>query len=91
MDLFAAIALERGHLADLLDGLTDAQWTTESCCTGWTVEDVAAHTTVVWNYSSADYVKAGLKNRSTWFRPRKRSRRSISRHSTSAERSGARR
>ena len=71
MDLFAAIETERRQLADLLDGLSDEAWTASSCCDGWTVEDVVAHLTVVWNYSAADYVKGALKTPSTWFRPRR--------------------
>jgi uncharacterized protein (TIGR03083 family) len=31
------------RIADLLDGLDDAQWVTPSLCDGWTVCDVAAH------------------------------------------------
>jgi uncharacterized protein (TIGR03083 family) len=38
-----AIADERLKLADLLDGLTDEQWSTPSLCAGWTVRHVAAH------------------------------------------------
>lgn len=34
---------ERAALADLLSGLTEAQWLTPSACPGWTVRDVAAH------------------------------------------------
>lgn len=36
---------QRTTLADLLDGLDDAQWRTPSLCPGWTVRDVAAHLT----------------------------------------------
>ena len=70
MDLFAALADERRKLADVLGSLDDTQWNTASCCTGWTVEDVAAHLTVVWNYSALDYVRIATRNRSVWFRPR---------------------
>ncbi|MCV7424098.1 maleylpyruvate isomerase family mycothiol-dependent enzyme [Mycobacterium yunnanensis] len=34
---------EREDFADLLDGLTAAQWAAASLCAGWTVRDVAAH------------------------------------------------
>jgi uncharacterized protein (TIGR03083 family) len=34
---------ERLSLADLLEGLTDAEWSSPSLCTGWRVRDVAAH------------------------------------------------
>lgn len=38
-----AVAAERLSLADLLDGLTDAQWEQPSLCAGWRVRDVASH------------------------------------------------
>jgi uncharacterized protein (TIGR03083 family) len=34
---------QRLSLAELLDGLSDAQWETPSLCAGWRVRDVAAH------------------------------------------------
>ena len=34
---------ENEQLAELLGGLTAAQWQTPSMCAGWTVRDVAAH------------------------------------------------
>ncbi len=37
---------ERSRLADLLDSLSDQEWTHPSLCTGWTVKDVAAHLTM---------------------------------------------
>jgi uncharacterized protein (TIGR03083 family) len=37
------IAEQRLSLADLLAGLTDAEWETPSLCDGWRVRDVAAH------------------------------------------------
>jgi uncharacterized protein (TIGR03083 family) len=40
----ALARLERAEFADLLDGLTPAQWSAPSLCDGWTVRDVAAHT-----------------------------------------------
>lgn len=44
-DLEAAICVERAALADDLAGLTDAQWTHQSLCGRWTVEEVVAHLT----------------------------------------------
>src|SRR5690242_8889496 len=38
-----AIARERRSLADLLAGLTPAQWDAPSLCAGWRIRDVAAH------------------------------------------------
>ena len=69
MDLFAAIAAERLAVADLLDSLSDEQWSLDSCCDGWTIEDVAAHLTVVWNYSARDYFTRSIRQRGNWFRP----------------------
>jgi uncharacterized protein (TIGR03083 family) len=37
------IAAERLSLAELLDGLSGAQWETPSLCAGWRVRDVASH------------------------------------------------
>lgn len=37
---------ERLSLADLFEGLTDAQWAAPSLCAGWTAHDVAAHLTL---------------------------------------------
>lgn len=70
MDRFAAIAHERRAIAELLESLDDEQWSMPSCCGDWTIEDVAAHLTVVWNYTALDYFGRSIRNRSTWFRPR---------------------
>ena len=40
------IDAERLRLADVLEGLSEAQWATPSLCAGWTVRDVAAHLTM---------------------------------------------
>lgn len=69
MNRFGAIADERVAVADLLDSLSDEQSLTPSCCGEWTIEDVAAHLTVVWNYSALDYLKRAMHNRPTWFKP----------------------
>lgn len=44
--VWRAIDTERARLADLLDGLTDAEWETPSLCEGWRVRDVVAHLTL---------------------------------------------
>lgn len=41
--VFAAVAEERRRLAELIDGLDDAQLATPSLCEGWDVKTVAAH------------------------------------------------
>jgi uncharacterized protein (TIGR03083 family) len=42
-EIWRYVDSERASLADLLAGLTPAQWQTASICPGWTVQDVAAH------------------------------------------------
>ena len=40
---WAAVDRERQEIADLLDDLSDEQWSSPSLCAGWRVRDVAAH------------------------------------------------
>jgi uncharacterized protein (TIGR03083 family) len=42
-DSWTVIADQRRLVADLLDGLTEAEWNHPSLCAGWRVRDVAAH------------------------------------------------
>ncbi|GAA0926043.1 maleylpyruvate isomerase family mycothiol-dependent enzyme [Kribbella koreensis] len=42
-EIWRYVDAERAALADLLAGLTEAEWSTPSVCPGWTVRDVAAH------------------------------------------------
>lgn len=44
--LWGAIDRQRVRVADLLEGLTDDQWSQPSLCEGWTVRDVGAHLTL---------------------------------------------
>src|SRR5215472_10010065 len=57
MDLITA---ERRTLADVLSGLSTAQWHAPSLCAGWTVAHVAAHLTMPFRIS-ADEFAAGLQ------------------------------
>jgi uncharacterized protein (TIGR03083 family) len=43
--IWSVIDAQRADLADMLEGLSDEQWTTASLCEGWQVRDVAAHLT----------------------------------------------
>lgn len=45
-ELITHTRAERERLADLLEGLTPAQWDTASLCAGWRVREVAAHLTM---------------------------------------------
>jgi uncharacterized protein (TIGR03083 family) len=42
-EIWRYVDSERAGLAELLSGLTAAEWATPSVCPGWTVHDVAAH------------------------------------------------
>src|SRR6476620_5131081 len=44
---WSVIAEERRSLADLLEGLTPAEWESPSLCGRWRVRDVAAHLALV--------------------------------------------
>jgi uncharacterized protein (TIGR03083 family) len=41
--VFAAVANERRQIANLVDGLSDAELATPSLCAGWDIKTVAAH------------------------------------------------
>jgi uncharacterized protein (TIGR03083 family) len=45
-ELWQVVDEQRGAVADLLAGLTAAQWAHPSLCAGWNVRDVAAHLTL---------------------------------------------
>ncbi len=57
------IADERRGLADLLEGLDEAQWDSPSLCEGWTVRTVAGHLTAGWNISIPRFVVAIVRHR----------------------------
>lgn len=42
-EVYAAAARNRLRIADMLDGLTEQQWSAPTLCTGWSVRHVAAH------------------------------------------------
>ena len=63
-DLWAAVAAERGALADDLAGLSDEQWQTRSLCQNWTVAQTLAHMTGTGSSSPlsffVSFAKAGF-------------------------------
>lgn len=63
MTIWTTIATERRRLADELDTLTEQQWTTPTSCTGWTVEDVAAHLIVPFEISLPRFGLAMMRRR----------------------------
>ncbi|MEM7338614.1 MAG: maleylpyruvate isomerase family mycothiol-dependent enzyme [Actinomycetota bacterium] len=61
--MWAAIEVERLRLADDLAGLSEHQWTTQSQCDRWTVEEVAAHLVVPFEVSNLRLGLTMAKNR----------------------------
>jgi uncharacterized protein (TIGR03083 family) len=45
-NVWRTIDEQRSNLADLLDELSEQEWSTPSLCTAWTVREVAAHLTL---------------------------------------------
>jgi len=62
-DVFSMIADERRLTADLLDGLSDEQWTTPSLCSGWCTREVVAHLLMPFSVSLPAMFVRLLKNR----------------------------
>ena len=56
MTIWDDVARERRELADVLEGLTEAQLSEPSLCDGWTVKDTAAHLTTTFHTSMPKFV-----------------------------------
>ena len=54
-DVWPVIHSERKALAADLDGVSEAAWSTDSLCSGWTVQDVLAHMTATSKISGATF------------------------------------
>ncbi len=63
MNTLDRIAAERRRVADLLDGLDEAQWATPSLCEDWTVRDVAAHMTAGWSFPRLRFTRLMVRHR----------------------------
>ncbi|MCL8025641.1 maleylpyruvate isomerase family mycothiol-dependent enzyme [Nocardioides bruguierae] len=55
---WSAVARERRYVADLVQSLTPAQWSTPSLCRAWTVGQVAVHLTAPMTISVPDLALA---------------------------------
>ena len=62
--VFAAVADERRHIADLIDSLDNAQLATPSLCAGWDVKTVAAHLVSVFDDSFWVFMGTAARRRS---------------------------
>ena len=63
MSMWDLVATERRRLADELDALTEQEWTTQSQCEAWTVEEVAAHLLTPFETSNLRFVLAMIRRR----------------------------
>jgi uncharacterized protein (TIGR03083 family) len=61
--VFAAVADERRGIADLIEGLSDAELATPSLCAGWDVKTVAAHLVSVFADGFWGFQRAAIRNR----------------------------
>jgi uncharacterized protein (TIGR03083 family) len=64
----AAVVAERREQAELLAGLSDAQWDAPSLCAGWRTREVIAHTTMQYRMSLPRFALAMLKARGNFNR-----------------------
>lgn len=67
-DMWSAIDTERARLADLLEQLSDTEWTYPSLCEHWTAHDVAAHVTLAPYITIGGALKAIVKARGSFNR-----------------------
>jgi uncharacterized protein (TIGR03083 family) len=61
-DVWRVVDEERSTLADLLEELSDEEWTQASLCSAWRVREVAAHLTLAhlgWGSAAVELVRAG--------------------------------
>ncbi|TNC28445.1 maleylpyruvate isomerase family mycothiol-dependent enzyme [Amycolatopsis alkalitolerans] len=65
---WAAVDKERARVADLLDDLSEVEWTHPSLCENWRVLDVAAHLTAGPHMSVLAALKAFVKARGNFNR-----------------------
>lgn len=67
-ELWQIVDRERAGLADLLEGLSPAEWETPTRCGDWRVRDVAAHLTLAARFSYGEVVREMLRARGDWNR-----------------------
>ena len=63
MEHFDKVAVHRRRIADVLEGLDEAQLATPSLCEGWTVQEVAGHLTSGWNLGWSKFLWGVIKAR----------------------------
>ena len=61
MTIWDDIATERLGIAEVLEGLTEAQWQTPSLCGKWSVRELAGHLVVPFHTSIPNFAVAMVK------------------------------
>ncbi|WBQ03539.1 maleylpyruvate isomerase family mycothiol-dependent enzyme [Kribbella sp. CA-293567] len=67
-EIMGWVEAERLSFADLLDDLRDDEWTVDSLCAGWTVQDVAAHLTLSTRLTLGMAIWGAIKARGSFDR-----------------------
>jgi len=62
-DVFDMLTDERRRTADLLETLSEEQLATQSLCGLWTVKEVAAHLTALWEVGTVGFIPAIVRAR----------------------------
>lgn len=68
MTIWDDIATERLGIAEVLEGLTEAQWQTPSLCGKWSVRELAGHLVVPFHTSIPNFAVAMVKARGSFHR-----------------------
>lgn len=76
---------ERLSVADLLEDLTDDEWQRESLCTGWTMQEMAAHLTTSTRTGWGDVIKGAFRARFDWNRMEDQKARALAAQFTRSE------
>lgn len=76
---------ERLSVADLLDDLTDDEWQRETLCTGWTMQEMAAHLTTSTRTGWWDAIKGAVTSGFSFDRMGDRQARAIAARFTRSE------
>lgn len=76
---------ERLSVADLLEDLTDAEWRRETLCTGWTMQEMAAHLTTSTRTGWRDAIKGAVTSGFSFDRMGDRQARTIAARFTRSE------
>jgi uncharacterized protein (TIGR03083 family) len=76
---------ERLSVADLLEDLTDDEWRRETLCTGWTMQEMAAHLTTSTRTGWRDVLTGAVKAGFDWNRMEDQKARALAAEFTRSE------